>query len=222
MKNSLKSFVSTNPMLKIMSLIIASMLWFFVVSQGRSVIVMDIPVGFKNIPHDLEVIDGAKTVSLSIEGHERLLQKLRQGDVSVSIDLGRVKKGNIFFPLTIDNVMLPNTLTVTDISPQTVKLKIEARVTKRVPVRTLIVGSPAPGFTIKGINVVPGEIEIKGAESILSKIYSIKTEPVDITGITGNLQYRAYLDISGNNIKVNTTEVDIKISVREVMKEVSE
>jgi YbbR domain-containing protein len=183
---------------------------------------MDIPVGFKNIPHDLEVMDGEKKVSLNIEGHERILQKLRQGDVSVSIDLGGVKEGDIFFPLTVDNVMLPNTLTVTDISPQTVKLKIEAKETKHVPVRTLIVGAPAPGFVIKEISVVPGEIEIKGARSILSKIFSIRTEPVDITGITSSLQYRAYLDISENNIKVNITEVDVKVSVREVIKGVSE
>jgi YbbR domain-containing protein len=216
MKNSIRSFLSTNPLLKIMSFIIASLLWFFVVSQGRSVIVMDIPIGFKNIPHDLEVIDEQKTVSLSIEGHERVLQKLRQGDVLVSLDMSGVKEGNIFFPLSVDNVKLPSALTITDIAPQTVKLKVEKKIAKKVPVRTVFVGSPAPGYTIKNIKIVPDKIEIKGTESILSKIYSIKTEPIDISGITGTMRYRAYLDISRNNIKVNTTEVNVNITVREI------
>lgn len=213
MKSSFYKFFSTNRLLKLTSLVLASLLWFFVVSLGRSVIVMDRPIGFKNIPDNLEVVDKPKEVSVSIEGQERLLKKLRHEDVAVVIDLSNVKKGNMFFPLTADNVTLPNTHTVTDISPQTVKLRIEEKITKRVPVRTIIFGLPAPGFAIKGITVVPKTITIKGTENVVAKVYSVKTEPIDVTGIANNFQYRAFIDIGKNSIKVDPTEVEVNIAV---------
>lgn len=216
MKSSFRKFFKTNRSLKLTSLVLAAVLWFFIVSQGRSVIVMDVPVGFKNLPDSLEVLDGTQTVSISIEGQERLLKKLRREDIAVVIDLSNVKKGSMFFPLTADNVTLPNMHTVTDISPQTVKLRIEEKVTKRVPVRTVIVGSPAPGFEIKGIEVVPVTITIKGTESVVAKIYSAKTEPIDVTGIADNFQYRAFVDIGKNSFKVDPTEVEVTIAVRAI------
>jgi YbbR domain-containing protein len=220
MQKSVKKFITVNPWLKLASILLAILLWFLVVSQGRSVIVVDVPVGFKNIPENLETVNGPKAVSLSIEGQERLLKKLKKEDISVIIDLSDVKEGdtakegNVFIPLSAQNVTLPNMLTVVDISPQTVKLKIEEKVRKNVPVRTIIVGSPAQSFDIQVITVVPRMVEIKGTKSVIKKIHSVKTEPIDITGITANLQSRVYIDLSKNNVKVNITEVDVSIAVK--------
>jgi hypothetical protein len=213
-KSRLSTFITVNPVLKLTSIILAVVLWFFVVSQGNSIIVMDVPIGFKNIPLQLEVLDGPKSVSVSIKGQERLLKKLRQGDVGAVIDLSDVKKGNMFFPLNADNFTLPNTLTVTDISPQTIKLRLEEKITKNVPVRTIIVGSPARGFTVNKVEVIPKMIEIKSTESIIEKTYSVKTEPIDITGITGSLNYNAFLDV--DKIKVSVPKVQVNITVTEV------
>jgi YbbR domain-containing protein len=212
-KSGLHKFITKNPWLKVASLLLATALWFFVVSQGHSLIEVDVPIGFKNIPSHLEILNGPKKASITVKGQERLLKKLRQEDIRISIDLSGVEKGNRFFPLSADNVTLPNTLSMTDISPQTVKLRLEERVTKRVPVRTIIVGSPAQGFAIKKVEVTPGMIEIKGTESEIAKIYSVKTEPINITGITGNLKSRAFLDV--NDIKVNVPEVAVKIILTE-------
>jgi YbbR domain-containing protein len=215
-KRSFKNFFSINPGLKLASVGLAVLLWFLVVSQGRSVIVVDIPVGFKNIPAQLEALEGTKTVSVSIEGQERILNKLGQGDISVIIDLSDVKKGNMFIPLSKENVTLPNMLRVVDISPQTVKLKIEEKIIKRVPVRTVIIGSPAQGFEIQGMSVAPKMVEIKGTEGVIKKIHFVKTEPLDITGITENLQTRVFVDVGKNTIKLNTTEVQVTIAVKKV------
>lgn len=206
--------MTTNPWLKIASLVLAIVLWSFVVSKGRSVIVMDVPIGFKNIPSNLEVIDAPKTVSIEIEGQESLLKKLRQEDISVTIDLSNFKKGKAFFPLNTDNIKLPNTLTVTRISPQAIKFLIEEKVKKRVPVRPVIIGSPAQGYFIKAIEVIPKIIEIKGPESVVAKVYAVKTEPIDVTEITSNLQYHAYIDVSRKNLSVDNPEVEVNIIVK--------
>ncbi|MBI4697508.1 MAG: hypothetical protein HY758_00950 [Nitrospirae bacterium] len=196
------------------SLALAIVLWLFVVSKGRSVIGMDVPIGFKNVPPNLEIVEAPKTVSIDIEGQERILKKLRQDDVRVLLDLGSVKKGKSVLPLTSANIALPNTLTVIDISPQTAKLMIEEKIQKRVPVKPVIIGSPARGFSIKSVEVEPKTIEIKGPESAIAKIFAIKTEAVDITEITGNVQYRSYIDLSARNVNIDNPEVVVYITLK--------
>jgi len=215
MKSRVNKFITTNPWLKLASLILAVALWFFVVSKGSSVIVMDVPIGFKNIPGNLEVVDVPKAITISVEGQERLLKNLRQEDVNVVIDLGNVKEGKAFFPLTDDNIALPKTLTITRISPQGVKLLIEEKMKKHVPVRPIIVGSPAEGFLIRGIEVVPKKVEIEGPKSIITKVHSVKTEAIDITGITGDLQYSAPLNLNNKeNIRVDVPEIEVNVTVQ--------
>ncbi len=214
MKTRFYKVITRNLLLKITSLILAIILWFFVVSKGRSVVIMDVPIGFKDIPAHLEVVDSPKMVSVSIEGQERLLKTLRQEDVRAVIDLSDVKKGKIFIPVTPENISLPRSLAVNEISPQTIQLRIEEEMTKHVQVRPIIIGSPLQGFSIKGIEVTPKMIEVKGPESAIEKVYFIKTEPIDITGITSTLQYRAYLNLNGkNNVMVDVPEVDVKVTV---------
>lgn len=215
-RSRLNKFITTNTWLKLASLVLAIVLWFFVVSKGRSVIIVDVPIGFKNIPANVEIVDGPKTISISIEGQERLLKKLREKDISVIIDLGKVKKGKALFSLSADDIALPKSLTVTKISPQTIKLMVDEKVKKDVPVRPIIVGSPADGFLVEGIEIAPKMVKIEGPESIVAKVYTVKTEPIDITGITNSLQYRAYLDVSKENIRADISEVEVNIAIGKV------
>jgi YbbR domain-containing protein len=215
-KGRFNKFITTNPWLKLASLVLAVVLWFFVVSKGRSAIVMDVPIELKNIPAKLEVVDGPKTVNISIEGQERFLKKLREEDISVIIDLSEVRKGKTSFSLSVDNIVLPHLLTVTKILPQTIKLMVDKQVKKDVPVRPIIVGSPAVGFLVEGIKVVPKMIQVEGPESIVAKVYTVKTESIDITGVTSSLHYSARVDISKENIRVDVSEVEVNIAVRKV------
>ncbi|HCC69131.1 MAG TPA: hypothetical protein DEP99_04520 [Nitrospiraceae bacterium] len=120
-------FIKRNLSLKVVSLILAIALWFFVVSNGRSTITIDIPIEYRNIPQSMEMVDGPKKASITIEGQERLVRNLRQNDVTVFVDLSDAKKGETPFYLSSDNVKLPRHLTITEISPTTIKLQLDER-----------------------------------------------------------------------------------------------
>lgn len=115
-------------MLKLTSLVLAVVLWFFVVSKGRSVVDMDVPVGFKNIPANLEVMVSPETVNVGIEGHKSILKKLRQEDIAVIIDLSNIKEGKTSLTLSEENIELQKSVVVNRISPQTVKLLIKEKI----------------------------------------------------------------------------------------------
>ncbi len=214
-KDRFNKFITTNPWLKLASFVLAILLWFFVVLKGHSVIIMDIPVELKNIPVELEVVERPETINITVEGHERFLKKLREEDISVVVDLGNIRKGETFLPLSAENITLPESFTVKDISPQNIRLVVDEKAEKDVPVRPVILGATFEGFAVDRIEVDPETVKIEGPKSVVSKIFSVKTEPLDITGVTGSVRYRVFLDMNEENVRINTTEVEINITVKE-------
>jgi len=212
----IKVFFTNNIGLKISSLVVAVLLWFFVILSGRAQISMDIPVTFINIPQNLEVFDSLDTISVEIKGQERILKNLKKNEVSAVIDLQNAKAGRAFFTLSKNNIRLPRTLVVTGIDPETISLKIETRLTKTVNVKPSVTGLPEKGFVIADVKVVPDTVVLEGPKSVISKIYTIKTEPLDINGINSDLNYRANLNVSDSDIRKNIDKVDVFISVEKI------
>jgi YbbR domain-containing protein len=212
----IREFFTRNIGLKISSLVVAVLLWFFVTLGGRVEISMDIPVAFINIPPKLEVFDAPHTISVDIKGQERILRNLKKNEVRAVIDLHEAKAGRAFFTLSKNNIKLPENLVVTAIDPETISLKIETQLTKTVSVKPSVTGLPEKGFVISDVKVVPNEVVLEGPKSVISKIYSVKTEPLDINGINSDLKYRANLNVSDATIRKNIDKVDVFISVEKI------
>jgi YbbR domain-containing protein len=212
----IKDFFTNNIGLKISSLVVAVLLWFFVILSGRAEISMDIPVTFINIPPKLEVFDAPDTIIVDIKGQERILKNLKKNEVRAVINLHNAKAGRVFFTLSKNNIKLPKTLVITGIDPETISLKIETQLNKTVNVKPSVTGLPEKGFVITDIKVVPDMVLLEGPKSVISKIYTIKTEPLDINGINSDLRYRANLNVSDLNIRKNIDKVDVFISVEKI------
>lgn len=213
MKND---FFTNNLWLKIASLVCAITLWFFVILSGQFEISMDVPVVFSNIPPELDIVEYPETVRVSIEGQERLLENLKQKEISAVIDMEQTTEGKVFFTLSKENIDLPKMLSVKSIEPETIGVKIETLFKKTVAVKPAVAGKPEKGFAIADIKVTPESVELEGPKSKISKIRTIKTEPLDINGINSDLRYRASLNLSDVNIRKNIDKVEVFISVRKI------
>jgi len=211
-----KTFLSKNLWLKLASFILAVALWFFVVLSGRSGIFIDIPIMYMNVPHSYEVVNFPKTVSVNIEGQERIIKNLKQNEISAVIDLSDAREGKSFYTITNENIKLPNTLEVTSIEPNTIAIMIEKQMRKSIPVKPAIVGVPQHGFVIYEIKVAPETVVIEGPKSVISKINNIKTEPIDITGINQTSQYKVKLSTSNSSLKTDEQKVDVTIVINRI------
>jgi YbbR domain-containing protein len=212
----MNNFFSQNIWLKLSSLVFAIVLWFFVILSGRTETSMEAQVSFVNLPPGLEIMDSPKTVSVVIEGQERLLRSVRQNEISASIDLSNTRAGKVFVTLTRDNIIVPKMLTVNSIDPETISLKIESQLVKSVPVKPAVVGLPQKGFAIVEISVVPAIVALEGPKSAVAKVSSIKTEPIDINGINADLTFKANLNLTDTNIKKDVNKVEVNITVKKI------
>jgi YbbR domain-containing protein len=212
----MKNFFTTNIWLKLASLVLATTLWFFVMVSGRSEVTLDVPIEFTNVPPALEVMDSPKTVSVRMEGQERLMKNFRKNDIRASIDLSSFKTGKSFYTLSKNDISVPKTMSVTSIDPETISLKIEEQMKKTVKVKPKVVGLPEKGYAIAEIKVVPETISLEGPKSVIAKIHAVKTEPINIIGINTDLTYRANLNLSDDNIRKSINKVDVNISVKKI------
>ena len=210
----IKDFFTTNIWLKLASLLLAIALWFFVILSGRSGVDIEIPITYMNLSPELEMVDSPQTVSVSVEGQERLLKKIRSKEIQAVVDLVNAKAGRSFFSLSEENIKLPRTLELISINPEIISLTIEKQMRKTVSVKPAIVGLPVEGHAIVEMKVVPDTVIIEGPRSVISKLYTLKTEPIDITGINSDLRYKAGLSMPISNLKSNTQKVDMYISVQ--------
>jgi YbbR domain-containing protein len=201
--------------LKVSAVLIAACLWFFVTSQGQSEISLEVPLEFKDIPAELGIAGSTvKAVTLTMRGQERFMKSLNASDLRVFLDLGKAKPGEIVYPVNKEDVKLPFAMTVTNVTPPSVRVKLEEITLKTVPVQPQLLGSPEKGAVLS-IAVEPRTAVIRGLKSELRKIDMIRTEPFDISHISETGTEELDLDTSGTNIKADISKVKVKITVAE-------
>ncbi|MEJ2696369.1 MAG: CdaR family protein [Candidatus Sulfobium sp.] len=205
-----------NLSLKISALLLAVFLWLFVTSRGQSEISLEVPLEFKNVPAGYGIVTAStKEVNVTIRGQERIMKSLQPADVRVSVDLTRAKTGKATYYINKDDIRLPYAMSVMNVAPSSVKLDIEETVTKSVKVRPTVIGIPAKGYFIKSIDVQPRTVEVRGLESEVKKIRELRTDVVDISGLTTTTVKEVSLDGTNTNVKIEVSTIQVTIVIEE-------
>ena len=138
---SLKYWITHNWHLKIVSLILATMLWMAVANQASSEIGLEVPLEYRNIPAQLEITgDMTNTVQVRLRGSSNLIKDVTAKDVSTTIDLSKMGTGQKIVPLSPQNVQAPFGAEVIRVNPSSVRFNLERTVTKTVSVAPTING----------------------------------------------------------------------------------
>lgn len=210
----MKKFLFKNFSLKIASILLAIILWLVASSRGQSEMFIDVQLEFMNMPSGLEMIDTSnKTISLNIKGPEKYIKNIHPTDIRAFIDLSKAKKGESTYYLSKDNIQLPRSITLLNISPSRVTITTEETVTKTVRIIPVITGIPERGYRMQATTVVPKDIQVEGLQSEIRKIKNITTESVDITGAKETFSQELKLDLRGKNIKVKPNSVTVTVII---------
>src|SRR6516162_5772708 len=163
---SLKYWITHNWHLKIVSLILATMLWMAVANQASSEIGLEVPLEYRNIPPQLEITgDMTNTVQVRLRGSSNVIKDITARDVSTTIDLAKMLGGEKIVPLSPQNVQAPFGAEVIRVNPSSVRFNLERTVTKTVSVAPTINGQPPDGYEAK-VSVNPATMDVEGPESL--------------------------------------------------------
>ncbi|HEY2381392.1 MAG TPA: CdaR family protein [Terriglobia bacterium] len=209
-------WITHNWHLKIVSLILATMLWMAVANQASSEIGLDVPLEYRNIPAQLEITgDMTNTVQVRLRGSANLIKDITAKDVSTTIDLSRMRRGEKIVPLSPQNVQAPFGAEVIRVNPSSVRFNLERTLTKTIPVVPTIIGQPRDGFEVGKVSVSPATVDIEGPESRVNTMSSIATVGIRVDRRETSMEQTADLDVPDPQIRLqHPSPVSIRIEIR--------
>src|SRR5215813_890245 len=200
---STKHWILNNWSLKVVSLILATLLWAAVSNQAASEIGMEVPLEYRNIPPQLEITgDTTNMVQVRLRGSSNVIRDISAKEVSTTIDLSKMRPGEKIVPLSPQNVQAPFGAEVIRVNPSSVRFSLERSLTKTVPVVPTILGQPSDGFEIASVAVNPSKVEVEGPESRVSTLASIATVPIRLDRRQTHIEQAADLDVPDPQIRL--------------------
>jgi YbbR domain-containing protein len=177
-----------NVPLKLVSLGLASLLWFVIAGEKTSEMGISAPLELQNFPKDLEVTgEPVDNVEVRLRASPGIIQRIGPGDVSAQVDLAGLQEGEHIIHLTDKSVRMPFGVKVVKITPSILTLNLERTLQKVVPVRPRLVGQPARGFEVGEVKAEPPEVRIAGPRSRVQEMESAFTEALSIEGAQSNV-----------------------------------
>lgn len=171
------------PGLKLLSVIIAAMLWLIV--SGDEVVERGIrvPLEFLQVPDGLEMMgEPPSFVDLRVRGESGALSRLGPGDVVAQLDLKGAREGRRVYSMTPEQVRVPYGVQVVQVTPPGVGLAFEVIAAKQVPVVPTVEGDPAAGFVVGPIVADPPSVDVIGPKSAIARVSEALAEPISVAG----------------------------------------
>jgi hypothetical protein len=208
----------SNLNLKILSLIIAVLLWFFVIGESKTEQGMDIPVEFKGIPEAVTIVnDVPATIHVRVKGSTTLLRPLSDKPPILSIDLAAAKIGENIILLDKKYLKnLPLGVDVVDISPVSITVVLDRIVERRLPIEVATTGALPPGYILSRLEAIPQTVVVRGTRTYLEDLDRIVTKPIDLGEINGRLEREVPLVFIPGKLKfIDPIAVKVIAEIRE-------
>lgn len=216
--NLIRRLFVNNAGLKILSLLLGILLWLQVGGQKTVQRVVTIPLEFHNMPSDLEIMgDTDQEVSLIVRT-DRPGANLTEDGFAAVIDMTTARPGEQIIPITTRNIeQQPYGVEIVNLLTSRVRIRLEKRGEKTLPVRPQISSQPEPGFRIAAVHALPAQVTITGPESRLRSLASISTEPVNVQGLRETTTLDVYLEIPDARLRVqNRALVRVEVVIETV------
>lgn len=207
--------LNENWALKLLALVFACILWFFVTGEQKLERSYAVPLELKNMPAGMMVANDIPTmIDVRVSGPRTLLMNLQLQDIGIAVNLKDLEPGLTTLKRLEERLNLPGPLKVTRLSPSYIDVKLERIVSKNVAVKPQLGGKPAPGYRVAAVRIEPQQVMIEGAESEVAVVDSVVAESVDISGALETRREKVSLSYPGrySNLKNQfAAEVEIVI-----------
>ena len=206
--------------LKVLSLIIAIVIWIIVANVDDYTTtkqISGIQIEFTNGDaitdknKVYEVPDGT-TIDIVVKGRRSIVEKLTNEDFKAVADLSKMSVTNavaVNVSAVSSYVSKELTISYTD---NAVNVAVEDKLEKQLPITVRANSKVADGYAIRNKTASPNLITVTGAESVVNTIEEVVVD-VDVKGASSSLSAYAtpvFLDKSGKEIDSSKFDYDVK------------
>ena len=199
--------------LKIMSLILATGLWYAVSREPVSEVEVSVPVEFQNVPENLEIgSEHIPRAEIRLRGPARIVRELKPSDVRAEIDLAGSQPGERTFDLSGRHIRTLQELSVVQIVPSQLHLDLDLRETRELEIRARVMGSFAQGLQVARATAEPARITVTGPKRHVDTLEEALTDPVDASGTMHRGIFMTHVYLSDPLVQVvNPSPVQVTV-----------
>jgi YbbR domain-containing protein len=176
--------------LKIVSLLMACVVWFLVSGPRRErprERIVTASVSLVGLPAHLVITtpDIQSTVSVRVRGRTSALRSLASQNLEASADLSQLTEpGDFEITIRPQHINVPEDVEAVSITPNKMRVRIEQLRQRTVPIRPFLVGDPPAGYLVGEATENPERALISGPASQIMRISEVATERIIMTGRT--------------------------------------
>lgn len=217
---AMKKRLTKNLGLKLLAVVFASALWFFVAGQSNTEVGFVVPLGVSGIPKDMAMTSAPPgEIEVRLRGSRLVINNLTAGQISAEVNLSKAKEGLHRYRLLRENISTPTGVEVVRVKPVSVAIRLEKIVKGSVPVKARWKGTPALGYRVISVKVDPEKVDVEVLKKKMRTLKTIYTKAVDINGLKESRGFKAELDINESDIKsISAKEVGVTVLIEKKKK----
>ena len=218
--------------LKVMAVLFAVLLWWTVVNIDDPIdtgkfqveVLITNPEVVTNEGKSYQIVDGTKTVVVSVRARRKVLSQIKASDIIATADFRELQGTSV--PIRVKINGFEGKYDEAAANPRNLQIQTEITETKTFPINVATIGEVRDGYILDKTNTVakPKSIEISGPKSSLGRINRVVAK-VDISELAADTTLQAeliYYDSADNIIDKtmlsstcdkNGVSVDVKLLV---------
>jgi YbbR domain-containing protein len=191
---------------KLVSILLATILWYSVVGDPELVTMRPVPILLRNLPKDLMMASSLpEHVDVEVMGPPSKLAPENFTTAAVLLDLSAINQpGQRAFTLSQNNVTLPQGVRFQRAVPSQLQIQFDRIATREVSVRLRVGQSPPAGYSITKQELMPDKLLISGPESRMRDLAFAYTDPVNLSSVVGETELRVSANVSDPQLRFVT------------------
>jgi YbbR domain-containing protein len=201
--------------LKILALLLALALWFFVGSAERTEIALALPVEYVGLEGPL-TLEGPRRemVDVQVQATRWAAAQVSPATVRVRVDVSGLREGDNLVHLVPESVQAPTGVRVTRLTPAWATVRTTRAAIRTVQVVPQVQGQPAADHVLGPVVVDPATVQIKGPRTTIEARTVIETLPVDVSGRREPLTQTVGLALPDSVYSVDRRTVSVTVEIR--------
>ena len=177
--------------LKLLSLVLACILWWYVSLPRREQVrerIVTASLSLVGVPSSLVITtpDIRSSVSVRVRGRKSDLRLLASQSLEASADLSSINQpGEVEITIRAQHINVPEDIEVVSIEPSRVRFRVEQLRQRAVPIRPYLEGTAPAGYIVGQATAEPALALCSGPASQIMKLAEVTTERIIMTGRTG-------------------------------------
>ena len=136
-----------------------------------------------------------------------------------SFCLADARAGERTYTIRSSNINLPAGVAFYRAVPSQITLRFERLMTRDVPVVPLYAKTPE-GYHVRSFSVQPEMVRIRGPEERVKSIEQVATDPVDLSGVVGQREFRTHVNVGDPQVRIEAAPaVTLRVSLEKIRRD---